>query len=132
VTILPVQAWRLGEWKSDNFTRRSWWLEERKGDYFNSAFLEVWGVVEKRQFYQCKLGGWGSVKVTILPVRAWRLGEQKKRQFYQCELGGWGSGNSHILPVEAWRLGEWKGDNFTSAFVEVWGAKKRQFYQCDL
>jgi hypothetical protein len=77
----------------------------RKRDNFTSASLEVGGA-EKRQFYQCKLGGWESGKEAILTVHSWRCGERKrdnfnsafvevggaeKRQFYQCELGGWGS-----------------------------------------
>ncbi len=44
------QAGISGEWKRDNF---------------NSASLEAGGA-EKRQFYQCDLGDWGSGKETIL------------------------------------------------------------------
>ena len=81
--------------------------------------------MEKRQFYHCELGAWGTGKVAISTVQAWRLGERKRdyftsaslevggtenRQFYQCKLGGWGRGKETILPVQAWRLGERKSD----------------------
>jgi hypothetical protein len=71
---------------------------------------------KKRQFYQWKPGGLGSEKETILTVQAWKLG----------------SGKVTILPVRSWRLGERKGDNFNNVYLEVWGAEKRQFYQCKL
>jgi hypothetical protein len=69
-----------GGWNRDNFT---------------SASLEV-GVAEKRQFYQCKLGGWGSGKETILPVQAWRLGERKRDNFTSAILDVRGAENRQL------------------------------------
>jgi hypothetical protein len=94
-TILPVEAGILGKWKRDNF---------------NSASLEAGGA-EKRPFYQCDLGDWGSGKETILPVLAGRLGE-------------WKRDNSNSASLE---VGGAKKLQFFQAILEVGGAERREF-----
>ena len=70
-----MRSGRLGKWKRGNF---------------NSAFVEVWGA-EKRQFYQCELGGWGDRQSDNFISASLGLGERKRDSFTSPILEGGGA-----------------------------------------